>query len=120
MAAFGSQVTGMEVGGAGFIVGGLYLCVTSDTKVEEVQEEVGVIQGMWQQIVGVMASEEGVNWKDRLRDIWDDGLVRLGLKQKELSWVEEKLVKMGWLEEQQQQEDLGLANLLPALENDAE
>eukprot|EP01025_Chloroclados_australasicus_P041635 TRINITY_DN44224_c0_g1_i1.p5 TRINITY_DN44224_c0_g1~~TRINITY_DN44224_c0_g1_i1.p5 ORF type:complete len:134 (-),score=32.57 TRINITY_DN44224_c0_g1_i1:452-853(-) len=112
MVFLGTQVTNMEVGAAGVIVTGLYLCVTSDRQVEAtVNEEVGMVKGMWQQVVGVLAGGGNLEW--------DEVLVRLGLKKKdkELSWIEQRLTDWGWLEVEEEQ-DRVFANFLPVLDKE--
>eukprot|EP01025_Chloroclados_australasicus_P061689 TRINITY_DN8110_c0_g1_i2.p1 TRINITY_DN8110_c0_g1~~TRINITY_DN8110_c0_g1_i2.p1 ORF type:complete len:483 (-),score=50.89 TRINITY_DN8110_c0_g1_i2:242-1690(-) len=118
----GTQITPSEIGAAGIIVGGLYLCVTAESKVEEAAgnvEEVGLVQGMWQQVVDVLTGEgDWEEGKKQLGKSWNEFLVQIGVKEKELTWLEKKLTNMGWLAEEgeqpnQQPEQVVLANLIP-------
>eukprot|EP01023_Acetabularia_acetabulum_P004560 TRINITY_DN11930_c0_g1_i1.p1 TRINITY_DN11930_c0_g1~~TRINITY_DN11930_c0_g1_i1.p1 ORF type:complete len:476 (-),score=49.93 TRINITY_DN11930_c0_g1_i1:308-1735(-) len=108
----GKEITVQEVGAAGIIVVGLYLCVTANTQPEEIPENnSNIVQGMWSQIVSVMSMDGDDRWQE-MQQQWDELLVKIGIKEKELTWIEQKLTNIGWLEKEGEQQ-LGL---VPELE----
>eukprot|EP01024_Parvocaulis_polyphysoides_P021183 TRINITY_DN20037_c0_g1_i7.p3 TRINITY_DN20037_c0_g1~~TRINITY_DN20037_c0_g1_i7.p3 ORF type:complete len:215 (+),score=27.72 TRINITY_DN20037_c0_g1_i7:995-1639(+) len=113
----GSQITTQEIGAAGIIVGGLYLCVTADTQLEQTPENNGnIVQGMWQQIVDII-SMRGDEREQEISEKWNQFLVQIGIKEKELTWFEQKLTNIGWLEKEGESQQV---SLIPGLEGDSE